>query len=108
MTTSRASVPRPSSCSQADAAERRERRAEVDDPAAVIEAAARFLEARPRSVDEVRRKLTRLGYQPSSSRARGPVADLGFLDDDSFARAWVKSRIERGHGGSTRCVGSWG
>ena len=35
-------------------AERRERRAAVDDPAVVLEAAARFLEPRARSVAEVR------------------------------------------------------
>ena len=34
-------------------AERREQRAGVDDPDEVLEAGARFLEARPRSVTEV-------------------------------------------------------
>jgi SOS response regulatory protein OraA/RecX len=36
--------------------ERRERRAGIDDPDVVLNAAARFLEVRSRSVDEVRRK----------------------------------------------------
>ena len=49
-------------------AERRERRAAVEDVAEVLEAAARFLEARPRSVAEVRRRLTPLGYRRRSSR----------------------------------------
>ncbi len=44
-------------------AERRERRSRVDDPAEVLDAAARLLEARPRSVAEVRRRLTSLGYR---------------------------------------------
>lgn len=74
-------------------AERREQRAGVTDPAEVLEAAARFLEARPRSVAEVRRKLTRLGYDPqlvTSTVER--LAELGLLDDDAFARAWVEQR----------------
>ena len=44
-------------------AERRERRSAVDDPAVVLDAGARFLEARPRSVAEVRRRLTTAGYR---------------------------------------------
>ena len=74
-------------------AERREQRAAVDDPDAVLEAGARFLEARPRSVAEVRRKLTRLGYRPELvTAAVERLAELGFLDDDAFARSWVESR----------------
>jgi len=48
---------------RASFAERRERRAQIDDPAAVLEAAARFLEPRARSVTEVRRRLTGAGYR---------------------------------------------
>jgi regulatory protein len=73
--------------------ERRERRAEIDDPAVVLEAAARFLEVRSRSVAEVRRRLTSAGYQ--SSLVEGAVTrllELGLLDDEAFARAWVESR----------------
>lgn len=74
-------------------AERREQRAAVDDPAAVLEAAARLLEARPRSIAEVRRRLSRLGYR--ADLVEGAVTrlqELGLLDDDAFARAWVESR----------------
>lgn len=74
-------------------AERRERRAAVDDPAVVLEAAARFLEARSRSVAEVRRRLTGAGYR--SDLVDGAIArmtELGMLDDDGFARTWVESR----------------
>lgn len=74
-------------------AERRERRAAVDDPAVVLEAAARFLEARSRSVAEVRRRLAGAGYR--SDLVDGAIArmtDLGMLDDETFARAWVESR----------------
>jgi regulatory protein len=74
-------------------AERRERRAQSDDPAEVLDAAARFLEARPRSEDEVRRKLLRLGYR--AELVEDAVARLltaGYLDDEAFARTWVESR----------------
>lgn len=74
-------------------AERREQRAAVDDPAAVLDAAARLLEARPRSVAEVRRRLTRLGYRADLvAAAVTRLLELGFLDDEAFARAWVESR----------------
>jgi regulatory protein len=74
-------------------AERRERRAAIDDPAVVLEAAVRFLEARSRSIAEVRRRLTTAGYQ--ADLVEGAIArmtDLGMLDDEAFARAWVESR----------------
>jgi regulatory protein len=74
-------------------AERRERRAAVDDPAVVMEAAAAFLAVRPRSVDETRRRLRHLGYR--HDLVDGVVAallELGYLDDEAFARAWVESR----------------
>lgn len=74
-------------------AERRERRAAVDDPAVVLEAAARFLEARGRSVAEVRRRLTSAGYAaPLVEDAIVRLTDLGMLDDAAFARAWIESR----------------
>jgi regulatory protein len=74
-------------------AERRERRAAVDDPAVVLEAAARFLEARSRSVAEVRRRLAGAGYRTDLVEAAiVRLSELGMLDDDTFARAWVESR----------------
>jgi regulatory protein len=74
-------------------AERRERRAAVDDPQVVLEAAARFLEARSRSVTEVRRRLTSAGYRADLVEgAITRLTDLGVLDDEAFARAWVESR----------------
>jgi regulatory protein len=74
-------------------AERRARRAAVDDPAIVLEAAARFLEARARSTAEVRRRLTYAGYRVDLvDGAVERLSDLGMLDDESFARAWVESR----------------
>jgi regulatory protein len=74
-------------------AERRAERAEVDDPQVVLEAAARFLEARSRSVSEVRRRLSSAGYRPDLvDGAIARLLDLGVLDDEAFARAWVESR----------------
>ena len=74
-------------------AERRERRAAIDDPGVVLEAVARFLEARSRSVSEVRRRLGGAGYRPDLVEgAIVRMTELGMLDDEVFARAWVESR----------------
>ena len=74
-------------------AERRARRGAVDDPATVLEAAARLLEARPRSTAEVRRRLRDAGYRADLvEEAIDRLATLGYLDDEAFARAWVESR----------------
>jgi SOS response regulatory protein OraA/RecX len=78
-------------------AERRSDKAEVDDPEVVLAAAARFLEARPRSVGEVRRQLTRAGYRLDLvERSIQRLTELGVLDDTAFAAQWVESR-DRAH-----------
>ena len=73
--------------------ERLERRAAIDDPQVVLNAAARYLEVRSRSVEEMRRHLSGAGYrselvEPAITR----LTQLGMLDDRAFARAWVESR----------------
>ena len=74
-------------------AERRERRGAVEDPDIVLAAGARFLEARPRSVVEVRRRLTGAGYKPGLVEgAIERLLELGMLDDQAFAEAWIASR----------------
>ena len=74
-------------------AERRARRAGIEDPAEVLAAAARFLEARPRSTDEVRHRLREAEYRDELVEAALlRLTELGFLDDASFARTWVESR----------------
>ncbi|MEO7664516.1 MAG: regulatory protein RecX [Candidatus Limnocylindrales bacterium] len=74
-------------------AERRARRAEIDDPAIVLDAALRFLESRARSVAEVHRRLTMAGYREDLvTAAIGRLGDLGMLDDAAFATQWVESR----------------
>ncbi len=63
----------------------------------MLDAAARLLEARPRSVAEIRRRLTGDGYRAELvDVAVGRMVDLGYLDDEAFARAWVESR-DRAH-----------
>jgi regulatory protein len=74
-------------------AERKERRAAVDDAAVVVEAAAAFLGVRPRSIDETRRRLRHLGYRPELVEVvLDLLVQLGYLDDAEFARVWVESR----------------
>jgi regulatory protein len=74
-------------------AERREKRAGIEDLPTVVDAGARFLETRSRSVSEVRTRLLRLGYQPELVEAAiSRLTELRLLDDDAFARAWVESR----------------
>lgn len=78
---------------RASLTERRERHAAVDDPSIVLEAAARFLEPRARSVAEVRRRLTGAGYRVDLvDGAIERMLELGMLDDEAFARAWIESR----------------
>lgn len=74
-------------------AERRERHAAIEDPAVVLEAAARFLEVRPRSVSEVRQRLGTTGYRADLVDATvDRLLELEMLDDEAFAQTWVESR----------------
>lgn len=58
-----------------------------------MEAAAAFLGVRPRSVDETRRRLIHHGYRADLVEiVLGKLVEMGYLDDESFARAWVESR----------------
>jgi regulatory protein len=72
---------------------RLERHAAETDPAVVLNAAARFLELRSRSVDEVRKHLTAAAFPPPLVEgAIERLLQLGWLDDRAFATAWVESR----------------
>ncbi len=65
----------------------------MDDPEVVLAAGLRFLEARSRSVDEVRRRLADAGYRPELVAATiERLAGIGLLDDELFARGWIESR----------------
>ncbi len=77
--------------------EARARRGAIEDPETVLAAAARLLESRQRTVHEVRHRLTVAGYRPDLVEgAVARLAQLGYLDDAEFARAWVASR-DRAH-----------
>ena len=72
---------------------RRAEHAEIDDPSLVLAAGLRFLEARPRSTAEVRRRLLTHGYRAELVEGcLDRLLDLGILDDEAFARTWVESR----------------
>lgn len=74
-------------------AARRALRAELTDPAPVMEAAATFLAVRPRSIAETRKRLRHLGYPESLvDTVVDRLVDMTYLDDAAFARAWVESR----------------
>lgn len=63
----------------------------------MLDAALRFLEVRPRSIAEVRRRLALAGYPEALiTSAVARLVDLGMLDDTEFARLWVESR-DRAH-----------
>ena len=58
-----------------------------------MEAAAAFLAVRPRSVAETRRRLRHLGYpEELTDQVVERLAEMGYLDDEAFARAWVENR----------------
>ncbi len=58
-----------------------------------MEAAAAFLATRPRSVGETTRRLQHLGYPPALVEdVVTRLVEVGYLDDDAFARTWVESR----------------
>ncbi len=85
------------SARRAPPAERRAERAGVDDPATVVDAALRFLETRARSAQETRQRLLTAGYRPDLVEvAIERLIELGLLDDEAFARAWLASR-DRAH-----------
>jgi regulatory protein len=72
---------------------RLERHAAETEPAVVLNAAARYLELRARSVEEVRRHLTRAAFPAALvEEAIARLLELGMLDDRAFAAAWVESR----------------
>jgi regulatory protein len=58
-----------------------------------LHAATRLVAARPRSEREVRDRLRRRRFpQPAVDAAVGRLIELGFLNDETFARFWAESR----------------
>lgn len=72
---------------------RRQRRTGVRDPAVVMNAAAAYLAARPRTVSQTLGHLRRLGYPaPLCQRTVDRLVEMTYLDDLALARSWVASR----------------
>jgi regulatory protein len=58
-----------------------------------LDAALRFLAARPRSEAEVRRRLARAGFEAEHIEAvLHRLRGSGLVDDEAFARYWVEQR----------------
>ncbi len=59
-----------------------------------MEAALRYLDYRPRSTAEVRRRLRRDRYSsPHTEQVLRRCSELGYLNDQAFAEAWIRDRI---------------
>ena len=70
-----------------------ERLHQLDDAERAHEFALNFLSYRPRSEDEVRRRLAERGFPESAiADAIGRLLRAGLLDDEAFARYWVENR----------------
>jgi regulatory protein len=73
--------------------EQAERHAAETDPETVLAAAVRLLEARPRTVSDLRTRLLRASWPRALVEvAIERLTELGFLDDEAYARAWLESR----------------
>jgi regulatory protein len=58
-----------------------------------LQSAVRLIEARPRSVAEVRQRLQQKGFVPAAiDFALERLTELGMLDDAAFSRLWVENR----------------
>lgn len=74
-------------------AARREARGQITERGPVMEAAAAFLAARPRSVSETTTRLVKLGYPgPLVDDVVSRLIEMRYLDDEQFARSWVEAR----------------
>jgi regulatory protein len=72
---------------------KREERGQITEVGPVVEAAAAFLAVRQRSVGETRKRLHHLGYPENLvEEVLERFSEVGYLDDEGFARAWVESR----------------
>jgi regulatory protein len=78
-----------------------ERLGYLGDVEASARVAIRLLAARPRSVNELLRRLKERGHNPSAAaEAVGRLETRGMLDDADFARHFVRIRTGRGLGRS--------
>ncbi len=78
---------------------RRERLEYAADVVAAYRVAIRLLAARPRSVNELLRRLRDRGHNPSAAaEAVGRLEAKGLLDDAEYARHFVRVRAPKGFG----------
>lgn len=64
-----------------------------DDIVKATDAIANLLSYRPRSTQEIRRRLTKKGYEEAVVEvAIERMTDLGYLNDRAFAKFWIESR----------------
>lgn len=69
------------------------RLAQAEQADKAMQAALRLLEARPRSLAELRERLLRKGVEPATAdQALEQLRALGLADDAAFARMWVENR----------------
>src|SRR5262245_60801205 len=66
---------------------------QVESSDKAVQAALRFLEARPRSTTEIRERLRRKEFADEAIEAAiERLAALNMIDDAAFARSWVENR----------------
>jgi regulatory protein len=58
-----------------------------------MDRAVHYLSYRPRTCREVRRYLAKHGLSPHADGAIGRCIELGYLDDEAYARTFVRERI---------------
>lgn len=64
-----------------------------DDVAQALEKAVRYLAARPRSISEVRQNLYKKDFDEAIiETVIDRLIDLGYVDDEAFAKFWVQNR----------------
>ena len=67
--------------------------AEAEAHRGAMESALRLLAYRPRSEQELRDRLARKGFEPDiAGRTLDRLRELGYLDDDAFARLWTETQ----------------
>ena len=67
--------------------------AEAEARRGAMESALRLLAYRPRSEQELRDRLARKGFEPDvAGRTLDRLRELGYLDDDAFARLWTETQ----------------
>ncbi|HZD59842.1 MAG TPA: RecX family transcriptional regulator [Anaerolineae bacterium] len=68
-----------------------------------VQRAVLLLSYRPRSTSELSDRLSKIGFSPDIvDEAIGELQHMGYLDDETFAQSWIRSRMDFGLYGSRR------